>query len=248
MLPWGRLCYTVFMTTKRLVRISYFTMLTIIGGLISIEVPFAPTVKITLQTLFVAASGLVLGGKDGAFAQIAYVVMGLVGIPIFSRGGGPMYVLQPSFGYILSFPLQAFLTGYLVKKQKTLRSFKLFLCASAGVLVSYAVGITYQVLILILYTHSTVAAAFATVPSVLLMLVKDIVLVYLLCLLYPRIMSLIGKANETAKKITAEETPGVPPSQPKEGEEDPEADPKEPQNPVPAPPKNPIPEPAGMQK
>ena len=75
--------YNADMTTKRLIRISYFAMLTIIGGLISIEIPFAPTVKITFQTLFVAASGLILGGRDGMYAPIGYIVIGLVGVPVF---------------------------------------------------------------------------------------------------------------------------------------------------------------------
>lgn len=184
------------MTTKRLVRISYFTMLTILGGLISITIPFAPTIKITFQTLFVAAAGLIIGARDGAFAQIAYMVLGLVGIPVFSAGGGIMYVVKPSFGYILSFPLQAFLTGFLISKQKTLASWKLFLCAAVGCLASYAVGITYQVLIVAFYTGSGIAAAFATVPSVLLMLVKDLILIYLLCLIYPRIKTMIGSAKK----------------------------------------------------
>lgn len=51
------------MTTKRLIHISYFTMLTIIGGLIKIPVG---TVAFTLQTLFVTSAGLFLGAKDGA--------------------------------------------------------------------------------------------------------------------------------------------------------------------------------------
>ncbi len=191
--------YTLAMTTKRIVRISYFTMLTVIGGLIRLPLPFTP-IRFTLQSLFVAAAGLVLGGKDGAVSQIAYMLLGLMGLPVFSEGGGIDYVLRPSFGYIPGFVLQAFLTGHLVSKQKTLSSGKLFLCALAGVLAGYTVGIAYQVAIVAFYIGNGMAAAIAGVPSVLVMLVKDVVLIYLLCLLYPRIRSLIGKVNETAKK------------------------------------------------
>lgn len=231
------------MTTKRLVRISYFTMLTIIGGLISIELPFAPTIKITFQTLFVAASGLILGGKDGAFAQIAYMVIGLIGVPVFSRGGGPTYVLQPSFGYILSFPLQAFLTGFLASKFKTINSHKLFLCAAAGVLASYIVGISYQVMALVCYSsHMTFVAAIMTVPSVLLMLVKDIVLVYVLCLVYPRIMTMIGKRNEQAKPLQDESPEPQSAPEPSDNGEEPDNGSGGEEKPK----KNPVPEPAGM--
>lgn len=210
-------------------------MLTIVGGLIRIPIPFTP-VNITLQTFFVIASGMILGGRDGAIAQIAYVLLGLIGIPVFTAGGGFAYVLKPSFGYILSFPIAAFLSGFLVYGKKTLNSFKLFLCGFVGILANYAVGISYQVAILVLYTKSTLAAALATVPSVLLMLVKDAVLVYLLCLLYPRIMKMIGKLDEQDKPIGNPEHT-LPPADPEEEER--KEKPKEP-------PREPVPEPTGM--
>lgn len=186
------------MTTKRLVRISYFAMLTIIGGLI--RIPIKP-VMITLQTLFVAASGLMLGARDGAIAQIAYLLLGLIGLPVFSEGGGIMYVIKPSFGYLLSFPVQAFLTGFSVSKLKTLSSFKLFLCAAVGVAASYIIGMTYQVLILVFVAHLGLKAALLTLPAVSIMIVKDLILVYVLCLLYPKVKTLIGKMNEKIQPV-----------------------------------------------
>ena len=98
------------MTTKRLIRISYFTMLTIIGGLLKIPVG---EVSFTLQTLFVISAGMFLGAKDGAAAQLVYMIIGLIGIPVFTQGGGIYYIFKPSFGYILAFPLGAFLTVFL---------------------------------------------------------------------------------------------------------------------------------------
>ena len=230
------------MTTKRLVRISYFTMLTIIGGLISIELPFAPTVKITFQVLFVAMSGLVLGARDGAYSQIVYMALGLVGVPVFSRGGGIAYVLQPSFGYILGFPFQAFLTGLLMGRQKTLSSFKLFLCALAGIVVSYAIGITYQVLIVAYYLGNGTAAALSRIPGVLLMFVKDAVLIYVLCLVYPRIMTMIGKPNEKLDLTVV----GPDSEAPSPGPEENEGEEKDGKKKEKKKTKAPVPEPAGM--
>ncbi|MCI8413963.1 MAG: biotin transporter BioY [Clostridia bacterium] len=229
------------MTTKRLVRIAFFTMLTIVGGLVRIPVPFTP-ISFTLQTFFVAVSGLILGGKDGAFAQLAYLALGLIGLPVFTAGGGFDYVLKPSFGYILSFPLQAFLTGFSVSKQKKLNVIKLFLCTFSGVLVNYAIGIAYQVMILIWYTHSTVAAAFATVPSVLLMLIKDFILVWLLCLLYPRMMKMIGRLDEQNKPVSN----GMPSGIPREPQEDPDEKKEKKEKEGVEPPREPVPEPAGI--
>ena len=61
----------------------------------------------TLQFLFTLLAGLVLGKKIGTFAVGAYVLMGLIGIPVFASGGGPSYLFQPTFGYLLGFILQA---------------------------------------------------------------------------------------------------------------------------------------------
>ena len=173
-------------------------MLTIIGGLISIPLPAVP-IKLTFQTLFVIMSGMILGGTDGAIAQIAYMVLGLVGLPVFSTGGGFDYVLRPSFGYILGFPLAAFIAGTLISRQKTLGPIKLFLCAFSGCVVNYIVGVTYQVLIIAFYTGSGMVAALSGLATIPLMLLKDAVLIFIVCLIYPRIMTMIGKKDEVKK-------------------------------------------------
>jgi len=64
-------------------------------------------VPFSLQTLFVMLSALLLGPGRSAAAAAAYMLIGLAGIPIFTGGGGPAYVLQPTFGYILGFIEQA---------------------------------------------------------------------------------------------------------------------------------------------
>lgn len=184
------------MTTKRLIRISYFTMLTIIGGLIKIPVG---TVSFTLQTLFVISAGMFLGAKDGAIAQLVYMIIGLIGIPIFTQGGGIYYIFKPSFGYILSFPLGAFLTGYLIGKSKTIRTFKLFLFSLVGLVAVYVIGMAYQVMILVLVNGLTFATACATLLSILLYFAVDVVLMYILSLIFPRVNTLIGLHSTTQK-------------------------------------------------
>ena len=64
--------------------ISYsvlFAALTAVGSLVTIPLPLIP---ITLQTFFVYLSGVILGSKRGAFSQILYVLIGIIGVPVFS--------------------------------------------------------------------------------------------------------------------------------------------------------------------
>ncbi len=94
----------------RLALVSLFAALTAAGAFIKIPLPYVP---FTLQTLFVCMAGVVLGPRFGALSQVVYLAVGLIGVPVFANGGGPGYVLQPSFGYLLAYPFAAMLVGEL---------------------------------------------------------------------------------------------------------------------------------------
>ena len=80
-------------------------------------VPVGPAgVPITLQTFAIALCGLVLGPWRGGAAVLLYVVLGLLGLPIFSGMSGGIGVLAgPSAGYITSFTLYALATGFVAR-------------------------------------------------------------------------------------------------------------------------------------
>ena len=86
------------MKTKDLVLCAMFVALIAVGAFIKVPVPVVP---FTLQLLFTMLAGLLLGPANGALAVVVYIVLGLVGLPIFTQGGGPGYIFQPSFGYII---------------------------------------------------------------------------------------------------------------------------------------------------
>ncbi len=65
---------------------ALFAVLTALGAFIRIPFPLVP---ITLQTFFVFLSGTLLGSRAGALAQVLYVGMGLIGLPVFTGGGVP---------------------------------------------------------------------------------------------------------------------------------------------------------------
>jgi len=94
------------------VLIPLFTALTAVGAFIKIPIPHVP---FTMQTVMVMFAGLILGGRRGALSQLLYLVLGLMGLPIFAQGGGPAYVLQPSFGFLLGFIPGAFVIGKILE-------------------------------------------------------------------------------------------------------------------------------------
>ncbi|MGI6705368.1 MAG: biotin transporter BioY [Clostridia bacterium] len=136
-------------TTRQMVLIPLFTALTIIGSFFRMEIPGYPA-PFTLQIFFVVLSGLLLGKKGGLFSQILYVVIGLLGVPVFSRGAGIGYVFNPSFGFIIGFvlasPAIAVLYHRLRKFTKEISA--LFLSSLVGIFIIYGIGVSYMYIIL----------------------------------------------------------------------------------------------------
>lgn len=84
-----------------------------------------------------------LGGKNAAMlSQIIYILLGLLGLPIFDRGGGAIYLQQPHFGYLIGFAVGAWLCGWLAFQ--SLAKFATLVASSmAGLIVIHLVGISY---------------------------------------------------------------------------------------------------------
>jgi biotin transport system substrate-specific component len=91
-----------------------FALLTCAGAKISIPLPLTP-VPATLQTLAVLLAGAVLGARRGAASQVAYLLMGMAGLPVFALpGAGPAYLLGPTGGYLIGFVAAGYVVGLLL--------------------------------------------------------------------------------------------------------------------------------------
>lgn len=99
--------------TKSIIYIALFVTLIYVSSLIKISVLAIP---FTLQTLAVMLTGCFLGAKRGLYAVSIYILMGLIGIPVFTKGGGFFYVLEHTFGYILAFIPAVLIIGHFKKK------------------------------------------------------------------------------------------------------------------------------------
>lgn len=130
--------------SQEITLISLFSALTALGAFISI--PLGP-VSITLQTLFVLLSGFLLKPKSAALSQIVYIVLGLVGLPIFSGfTGGLQSFLKPSFGFLIGFILASFVASLLASKKNTIPG--LFLAGIVATMIMYLIGLPYMAFIL----------------------------------------------------------------------------------------------------
>jgi len=79
---------------------------------ISVPLPGTP-VPLTLQNFGVLAVGLLLGSRRGFAALTLYLAEGALGLPVFSMGAGIAYLLGPTGGFLLAYPIVAFVAGYI---------------------------------------------------------------------------------------------------------------------------------------
>lgn len=102
-------------STRDICLIGVFAAIMCVVSQLSIPMPYG--VPMTLQTLIMPIAGIVLGAKKGTAAAIIYVLLGAVGLPVFSSfSAGMSVVLGPRGGFILSFPLMSLAAGLAVKR------------------------------------------------------------------------------------------------------------------------------------
>ena len=171
-----------------LAKCAIFVVLMIVSAFIRIPFPLVP---LTFQTVVAVLAGLLLGPLYGTAAVGVYIFMGLLGLPVFTNGGGFAYVVQPMFGYILGFAAAAFVSGLICGKGK-ITLFRALLASIAGFLVNYFVGVPYFLLIWHFYMHNG-GVWEASVTYNLVYMPKDLVLCLLAGFLAWRVCPLLER-------------------------------------------------------
>ena len=174
--------------TRNLVLCSLFVALIVIGARIVIPVPVVP---FTLQLLFTMLAGLLLGGKMGAVSVCIYIVMGLVGLPVFAEGGGLFYVLKPSFGYIIGFAVASFVTGTIANKVPNPGYKRLLIANFIGLAIVYIFGMVYYYLMSNFYLGNPIGLWPLFLYCFILAVPGDIVLCILGAILGKRLIPLM---------------------------------------------------------
>lgn len=160
--------------TLRLVRIAVFLALIIVGAFIKFPIGIVP---VSMQFAFCMFAGLMLGGTDALICVALYIVMGLIGIPVFSAGGGVFYVLQPTFGYILGFLIGAPVCGYVARgfKNEARPSFGRMLAgAFCALAIVYSIGVFYMYLMLNFYAGKAMSMSKAWTAGCAVFLPTDV--------------------------------------------------------------------------
>ena len=132
------------MNTRTLTRTALFAALTAAGAFIRIPLGYS---SITLQFFFTAMAGCLLGPVWGPVSQTVYVALGLIGLPIFTQGGGLTYLLQPTCGFLIGLIPAAWVIGLLTARRPP-HPVRTALACLAGLAVLYAVGLPYMAVIL----------------------------------------------------------------------------------------------------
>lgn len=136
------------MKTKDLTLCTLFTVLLIISSKIVIPTGLIP---LTLQTCSMILIALLLHPKQILLTYSLYLTMGLAGLPVFANGGGISYILQPSFGFLLSFPIAAVMISTIAHHFHLHRFITLFPLCLAGIVTVYMIGCAYMYGILNFY-------------------------------------------------------------------------------------------------
>jgi Uncharacterized conserved protein len=174
-----------------MILVAMFTALTAIGAFIKIPVGPAP---ITLQFLFTALAGIMLGSRLGALSQLVYVVLGLIGIPIFTSGGGISYIFKPTFGYLIGYIIGAYVIGKIAESVKKPSYVRLLVASLIGVAVVYIIGVPYLYVILKYVVGAKITVMGALKAGMILFIPGDIAKCIITAALAVKVVPIVRKA------------------------------------------------------
>ncbi|HKP71359.1 MAG TPA: biotin transporter BioY [Pyrinomonadaceae bacterium] len=148
---------------KSVALVVAFSLFIALSAQVVVPLPFTP-VPITLQTFAVLLTGALLGSRLGTLALLAYLAEGAAGLPFFRGGnGGWLYLMvSPTAGYLLAYPVAAFVTGWLAERGWDRR----FLTAAAAIAVGSIVILFGGWLGLLRFYPATQAFALGVAPFV----------------------------------------------------------------------------------
>lgn len=178
------------LTTTDMTQIALSTAMLSLSAFIAI--PIGP-VPVTLQVFFFLIIPALLGPYKGTIALSLYVLLGLLGLPVFAGGsGGFQTILSPSFGYLLGQVILAPLVGYIGTKKKGASMVHLTSYMVAVIMLLYVVGMSYQYWVMNTVLSTPISFQAIVAGNVFVFLPLDILKASTAAIIYNRIHVLIA--------------------------------------------------------
>ena len=178
------------MKTKNMILVALFAALTAVGAFIRIPMGIS---TITLQFLFTALAGVLLGRELGALSQAIYVALGIVGVPVFASGGGFQYVFNPTFGFLLGLIPAAWVIGKLSENAHAPK--RVAIACLAGLAVLYLIGVPYMGIVCNAYLGRGLTLWQILKAGMIVYLPGDFLKIALCALVAPRLSQAVARAN-----------------------------------------------------
>ena len=131
------------MGTRDLTYCAMFVALMVVGARINIVLPIGTGVTVSLQILVAVSQGLLVGLRDGLISLLVYLLLGLIGLPVYAHGGGFAYILRPTYGFLIGFASAAWLSGFLKNRFRKKNLTAYLISGEIGMLSYYVFGLLY---------------------------------------------------------------------------------------------------------
>lgn len=133
----------------RVAAVFLIAVATAVGAQISVPLGFTP-VPLVMGDMVVLLGGAALGSRLGMAAQVLYLAAGIAGLPVFAASAtlpqGPLRMMGPTGGYLMAYPLAAFLAGYLAERGFDRRYATSVLAMAVGYVAIFTFGVTWLAL------------------------------------------------------------------------------------------------------
>jgi len=182
-----------FRVAEQLGAVLFVTMLTAVAAQISVPLPFTP-VPLTFQPMVVLVGAAALGSRLGMASQVLYLALGIAGLPLFAASPalpqGAARLLGPTGGYLMSFPLAAFVAGFLAERGFDRRYPTALLAMLCGLAVVFAGGLLW----LMIASRPPVGASAALAAGFLPFIVPDLLKLLVAAAVMPGLWKITGRA------------------------------------------------------
>src|SRR5687767_11535315 len=158
-------------TGVQVLSVLFVVVLTAAAAQLSFPLPFTP-VPFTIQPMIVLIGAAALGPRLGALAQIFYLTLGVAGLPVFAFSPelpqGFARLLGPTGGYLMAYPIAAFVTGLLAERGFDRHYFTSIVAMAVGLSIIFAGGVAW----IARFSGIDVALATGLYPFIIVDLIK----------------------------------------------------------------------------